>query len=149
MSDSRKGKFTIRTAGFSFFLSALFQMMSLKTGVPFLGNMLSGTSAVLYHLIYVSIFLGMGFVLWTGSRNGLAVIFGGTALFTMEKLLLLASRTTLQLYTDQITAFSPDILLLMDLDALRGYVVFITWVLLASWWGFTFYIYLRRDYFRS
>ncbi len=149
MEEPLKGKFTIRMAGFFFFISALFQLFSLKSGVPFLGSMLAGMQAVLFHLIYVVLFIWMGFVLWTGSRNGVKVIFGGTALFTLEKILLLTSSETLQLHIDQLVAFRPDLVLLMGPDAMQEPLVFMTWILLASWWGFAFYIYKKRAYFHS
>ncbi len=147
MIDPPKGRFTIRSAGLFFFLSAIFQLLSMKSGVPFLDEMLCGGLAVFYHLIYFLIFAGMGFVLWTANGHGVTVIFAGTLVFSIEKILLLIHPQTLQLAIDQLTSFRPDLILMIGPDTLKEPIIFINLLFLLSWWGFAFYIFLRREYF--
>ena len=70
-------KFTARTAGAFFLLSALLEMGKISIPVSLFGSDYMGPIAVSYHLLFILLYLGMGSGLWTAKSWGLPVMLAG------------------------------------------------------------------------
>jgi hypothetical protein len=131
-----------------FVISAIFELSSLTTEIQLLGAVRGGAVAVLYHVVYVTLFLFMGVGLLTRRRWGYWLIFAGTAFYTLDKFLCLLDRETMEVYLMQQLQQYRDILEMIDKQAFLQMMVLTTVLFIGCWWGFALYIYLRRDYFR-
>jgi len=141
---SKKVRFTVRTAGLFFIISALAEISSISSAVPLFGEVHSGPVAVIYHLIFTGVYLGMGIGLWVAKPWGYQFIWGGTVFYTMERGLNLltnqGSTGTLSEYAELLGAEGQGtISWVMQLSALMS---------VAGWWGFVLYLYFHRDYFQ-
>lgn len=144
-----KGRFTIRTAGVLFLLSALIELISIAAPVPWFGVLRGGAPIVLYHLVFVTLFLAMGFGLWTGARWGYWTVFASTAIYTADKIRYLFDRAGRAAeIIAQLQRLAPDVVELLDMNLLLGLSGIMTLTFVACWWGFAAYIYVRRGYFR-
>lgn len=147
MSSDQKGRFTIRTAGFLFFLSSLFELFALTSQVPLFGAVRSGAVAVTYHLVYVLIFLSIGVGLWGAKPWTLKGVFGGTLVYSIDKVSLLLTPRTMETHLLQQLAEYEELIEILG----KAYVLQVMSVTLGAfvlgWWGFAIYLYVRRDYF--
>ncbi len=142
-------RFTIRTAGVFFLASAVIEGLSISSPVPLFGDVRSGIVAVIYHLLFVGLFLGMGVGLWDAKPWGLRFMFGGTVFYTLDRILY-----TLDTSARVAEATGPlgeyGALLGTEGQSLVAQIMDMTTLLaLVSWWGFLLYLYLKRDYFKS
>ncbi len=142
-------RFTIRTAGVFFLASAVFEGLSISSAVPLFGNVRGGVVAVVYHLLYAGLFLGMGVGLWAAKSWGYRFMVAGTVFYTLERILyLLDSQARAAEVTSALDGYGAllgeggqsSVTQVMDLA---------TVLTLACWWGFLLYLYLKRDYFQS
>ena len=146
-SSRRKGHFTFRTAAVLFALSALLEFAGMTLPAPLFGEFRGGTSALVYHLIYVLLFLALAVGLWTAKPWGYHTIFIGGVLYTLDKLQFLMIGNVARDFVNTLfrgqepllQAVGPDTVMLSLTLAVLAFVV--------GWWGFSYYAYLRRAYF--
>ena len=140
--DSR---FTIRTAGAFFFLAAVIELFSIAVTVPLFGKFHSGAVALIYHLVFILLFAGMGTALWYAKSWGLKLMLVGTIIYTLDRVHYLISGqdlvNNLNQYGSLLGAGGTE-LVSMAMST-------VTISTLAGWWGFLTYLYLKRDYFLS
>ncbi len=140
-------RFTMRTAGGFFLVSALFEGFSIFSTVPLFGDVRSGPIAITYHLLFVALFFGMGLGLWSGKSWGFSMMGVGTLFYSLDRIrFLLDSQarevsSTLSGYSTFLDAEGQQL-------ATQATNI-VTLVTLASWWGFLAYLYFKRDYFES
>ena len=143
-----KGRSSIRVAGVFFIASATFELMSLTSVVPLFGDIRGGTIALVYHLIFICLFFALGVGLFKGRSWGYYLVQGGTIFYTLDRVLYVLDRETMQTYLRQQLSSSYQ-LELIPIDSLVEMGVLSTLLSLACWWGFAFYIYLHRSYFQA
>lgn len=147
MKAKKKGWWTFKSAGVLFILSALPEIFSLTSAVPLLGGIHGGAVAAGYHLMYFVIYLTMGTGLWCARPWGYKMVFVGTAVYTLDKLLYLQFRESAeQLLVQQLDRFAGAGQM-MDQGVLAQVMLLTVVVTVASWWGFAIYTYCRRAYF--
>jgi len=138
-------RFNMRFAGFFFFISALAEIASIVSPVSLFGGEHSGVVAVMYHLLYIGLYTGMGLALWTAKPWGFQMIFSGTLIYTVDRLLFImyghATPSLLSDYGEMIGAGGQELI---------GQASNLTAVAtLIAWWVFVGYVYLKRDYFKA
>ena len=135
----------MRFAGFFFLLSALGELTSIVSPVQLFGDEYGGLLAILYHLIYIGIYAGMGLALWMARSWGFQMILYGSLFYTVDRLIYMiygnASSSLLSQYGELMGSGGQD--LVAQATALTVVVT------LAAWWGFVGYVYMKRDYFDS
>ncbi|MBT4419868.1 MAG: hypothetical protein HOC81_06640 [Candidatus Marinimicrobia bacterium] len=144
-SGVKSPRFTMRFAGFFFFVSALAELVSIVSPVALFGAERSGIVAVIYHLLYIGIYGGMGLGLWTAKPWGFQMIFTGTLVYSVDRLLFImygqATSSLLSDYGEMIGAGGQE--LVAQASALTVVAT------LIAWWGFVGYVYFKRDYFQE
>ncbi len=144
-----KGRFTFRSAGALFILSAVFELLSLTDGVPLFGAIRGGPVAVVYHLIYTALFVIMGIGLWDGKRWGDKAVMAATVFYTVDHVLRLLSPATLADYMFQDLSSYVGLFLPVGKQMFRQLAELMALLFLACWWAFAWYTYAQRDYFRT
>jgi hypothetical protein len=147
MRSGPKGKVTFRIAAVFFLLSAFLEIIVINSKVPLCGAMRGGVSAAVYHLIYFLLFLGLGIGLWRAKPWGYKLVFGATIFYTLEKVSALFYREFIKALLIQQLSRYEDILELIDIDLVLKLSTLMMLILVACWWGFAVYAYLRREYF--
>lgn len=143
-SSASKKNFTLRMAGVFFIISAVFEGMSMQSQVALFGSLQTGTSAVLYHLAFVVVYLGMGIGLLAAKPWGYQVIWGSTLFYTIERVLhLLTNKEIASSLSEYGTLLGPDSQTMMSWVTQLSAIVSI-----AAWWGFLLYVYFKRDHFQ-
>ncbi len=142
-----KGRFTFRTAAVLFLISAALEAVSITTEVPLFGGVRGGVAAIAYHSVYAALFCAAGFGLWCAHRIGYAAVMAGAVLYTLDRVLLLLDRATLEAYIDSQLAAYGDVARLLDPGRLIDLLTLATALFIAGWWGFALYTHLRRAYF--
>jgi hypothetical protein len=130
-------------------ISAVVELMSLTSEVPLFGAVRGGVIAMGHHLLYVALFGALGAGLWTGRPWGYRVVFGGTAFYTLDRLLYLLDRDAIKAQLSGKLEQYREVAELISPDSIVDMMVLTTAAGVISWWGFAFYIYLRRAYFRD
>ncbi len=149
MATTGKERFTFRSAGALFMLSAVSEILSLTDRVPLFGALRGGTAVVIYHLIYAALFVIMGAGLWDAKRWGANAVMGATAFYTVDHALRMLSPGTLSAYMFQDLGSYIGLILPVGKQAYRQFAELSTLLFLACWWAFAWYTYARRDYFRA
>jgi len=149
MTRSVPGRFTIRSAGVLFLISALFEVFGITHGVPLLGAVRGGAAAVAYHLVYLALFAVVGMGLWHGTAWAPRAVYAATLIYTADKLQAVAFRDLLRRQIQEALGSVPGAAPLLDPDLLVRAAVGVSLLLAAGWWGFALYIYFRRDYFTA
>ena len=149
METKAKGRTTIRTAAVCFLASAVFEILDVTAPVAILGAVRSGVAAMGYHLVFTAIFFAMGIGLWSGRPWGYGMAMTGTALYSIDKAQMLLARQTFADYIMQqfTTPTTRDIISLVPKEQVLQMMTLVYLVLVLCWWGFAFYIHLRRSYF--
>ncbi len=148
MAVSKNVRFTFRSAGAFFWLSALSEITSPTSGVPLFGAVHSGAVAVIYHLVYTAMFAVVGVGLWAGKPWGDKAVLAVTAFYTLDQFQSLLNPATMA------AAFYQGLgdyaaLLPATPRTIMPIMVDVTWVVLACWWAFAWYAYRWRGYFRQ
>ena len=136
---------TLKFTGGFFFISALIELTSITSDVWLLGANHSGFVAVVYHLIFIGIYGGMGWGLWSAQPWGFQMMLAGTLAYTVDRALFL-------MYVKPMTSLMKDYADLMGVGAanpLSSIQTYATLGTLLSWWGFVLYLYFKRDYFQK
>ncbi|NQV36595.1 MAG: hypothetical protein HQ509_01170 [Candidatus Marinimicrobia bacterium] len=142
-------QFTIRTAGVFFLISAMVEMMSITSAVPLFGDVRGGVIAVMYHLLFVGLFFGMGFGMWSKKVWGFQMMFGGTIFYTLDRLLYILNS---QARNAEITSMLGKYGAILGSDGqnmITQVMNLTVGLTLLCWWGFLLYLYFKRDYFES
>lgn len=143
----RKSNLTIRTAGIFYLVSALFEGLSLTSGIPLFGAIRGGAIAVVYHLLYFGLFLAMGIGLWAARPWGYRVMFIGTIIYSLDKVIYLLDRQARDAAMREMLAGYGGILDIVDPGSMQQMISLITVLMVVSWWGFLLYLYFRQSYF--
>jgi hypothetical protein len=147
MSARTKGRITFRTAAVFFLLSALPEIFSLTSKVALWGALRGGALAVIWHLVYISFFLGLGVGLWRAKPWGYKLVFVGTLFYTLDKVSNLFYTDFMKAWLMQQLSRYEEIWQLIDIETVLQMVTLLMLLFVACWWGFAVYTYLRRDYF--
>lgn len=142
-----KGHLTIRTAASLFFLSAVVELASVTTQVPWSGALRSGALVVAYHLFFVVVFLTIGIGLWSRRRWGFWTVFAGTTIYTIDRLRYLLDRAARELEILHQLRNYPQVLDAFGMAALLRLSALMTTMVVLCWLGFAAYIHRRRAYF--
>ncbi len=138
-------RFTMRFAGFFFILSGLFEISSITSSVSLFGDEYSGFVALIYHLLFAGLYIGMGYGLWAAQPWGLQMMLTGTSIYSVDRLLYVmyggAKSSLLSDYGQLMGAGGEE--LVTQATALTVIAT------LAAWWGFVAYVYYKRDYFQT
>ncbi len=138
-------RFTIRTAAFFFFLSAVVELFSVADTVPLFGANRDGVVALIYHLLFIGLYSGIGFSLWTGKAWGPRFILAGSVFYTLDRMLyLLGGQAAAKVMEQYGTFLGPE-----GQGMITWVMALITGATLAGWWGFVIYLYFKRDYFET
>jgi len=111
------------------------------------GRLLTGFPAIFYHIVYAGLFAAIGYTLWTKKRTAVIITLAGTVMYTVEKLLLVTSRATMDIYLSRLTAYSPNLEMIADPQLLRQAYAMMNIMFIMGWWGFMVYIYMQKEYF--
>ena len=147
MGAGTKGRFTFRTAAVLFLLSALLEIFSVTSRVALWGAFRGGIVAVIWHLVYFSLFLGLGVGLWRAKPWGYKLVFVGTLFYTLDKVSTLFYTDFMKVWLMQQFSRYEDIWQLIDIGTVLQIFTLIMLLFVACWWGFAVYTYLRREYF--
>ena len=147
MNGACKGRFTIRSAAALFMLSAVFEALSVTTAMPLLGAVRSGAFVAVYHLLYTVLFLAIGVGLWVPKKWGIKAAFAGGIFYSLDKILLLLDKSTMETYLIQMIGDSSEIFRIIDKHTIFQGITLMYLLFIAGWWGFVGYLYLRRQYF--
>jgi hypothetical protein len=146
-SGPPRGYYTIRIAAVLFLLSAIVELVSIATPVPWFGALRGGAPLYLYHLSFAAVFAAMGAGLWTATRWGYRMVFAGTAIYSLDRIRHLfdrPGRAAEILY--QLRHF-PELTGALDMNVLLDMSAVMTGTFVLCWLGFAGYIYVRREYF--
>ncbi len=128
-------------------VSALFEGLSLTSGIPLFGAIRGGAIAVVYHLLYFGLFLAMGIGLWAARPWGYRVMFIGTIIYSLDKVIYLLDRQARDAAMREMLAGYGGILDIVDPGSMQQMISLITVLMVVSWWGFLLYLYFRQSYF--
>ncbi len=142
-----KGRFTIRTAGVFMVLSAIFELVSVTSGVSLFGSIRVGVVAVAYHLSYSALFLAMGIGLLQAKPWTYRLVVAGTLFNTLDKLVYVITPGTMRVELERVMERFPQYQQLIDIDSLLPIMTALTVSFCGCWWGFVVYLRLHRSYF--
>lgn len=141
-----KGTFTIQTAGVFFLLSAVYSLVFITNEVPLAGAMRSGAVAIVYNLVYVGLFIAMGFGLLWRRPWGYSIVLIGTIIYTIDKAALLMDDTARTSYLAS-AGMTREVVEIIGKDLIDATYSLTAITSMACWWGFAGYLYFRRGYF--
>lgn len=139
----------MRTAGFFFAVSALFELTTLTSPVVLFGDLRAGPVAVVYHLLFAAAFATVGVGLWRGATWAPAVVFATTGFYSLDRVLYLADDSGREAELHHAVRGYEHVLDLIDPSMLTQMTDVVTITSLLCWWGFAAYIYARRKYFAA
>ena len=146
-TPQRRGKTTIMFAGALFVLSALYELLSLTAAVPLAGAMRSDAWAVAYHMVFAAAYAATGAGLLVGRAWGFWITIGVTALYSLERAAFYfdaaAKAAYLEATLGELSAYRD----ILDPESVGALLDFQVVLILACWWAFAVYLYLRRSYF--
>jgi len=149
MQSNKNRRLTFKGSGAIFLLSAVFELLSVTDNVPLFGAMRSGVVAVTYHLFYIALYVIVGIGLWEAKRWGDKAVIAATVFYTVDQGLFLLSPETLKAYMVHGLADYGSALLIVSKQTLNQAIIAVIVLVVASWWGFAWYTYVERDYFRA
>ncbi len=120
----------------------------MTSDVPLFGAIRSGGIALCYNLFFAMLFLGMGLGLIIGRSWGYRLFLAGTVVYSLDRLSFLLDKDTREAYLAA-SGVSQEVRSLVDMSMFDQGIFLATVVTLFCWWGFAFYLYLRRDYFHG
>ena len=142
-----KGTFTFQTAGVLFILSALLELLSITSRIPLFGNVQGGMIAATYHLIYIVLFFFLGFGLYKARPWAYPLVFIATGLYTLDRLVYVLDKRALEIYLAALLNKYGVTVGISETGIILKVVLLATLLVVACWWGFAGYTYLRREYF--
>jgi hypothetical protein len=153
---TQKGKWTFRSASLCFFLSVLLEFffwvrlgrLPLTSPVLLFGAIREGIGAGIYHGLYDLLYLGLGIGLWRARPWAYKLVFLTTLIYTIDVIQGLLFPKALEAFLRLQMGGYEDLLQLIDFNLIRQAVMGVKAILVAGWWGFALYTYLRRAYFQ-
>jgi hypothetical protein len=142
-----KGRTTIIFAGAFFILSAVYELATITTHVPLAGAMRSGAGAAIYHLVFVALFAATGVGLIMGTPWGFWTTMGTTAFYTLERGIFLLDSSAKEAYVKESLGDLSAYRDFLDPNVIRSVLDLNIVVMIACWWGFAVYLYVKRSYF--
>ncbi len=146
----RPGRFVMVTSGVFMFVTAVFELISITNSVPLFAGVQEGAVAAIYHLVFVAVFVAMGYPMIWPKPWGLRVVLGGTALYALDRIVYVLDRPAreadlmkgMQGHEDAVFRAIPRDTLLMigPAGALVG---------VLSFAGLAAYAWRRRAYFEG
>ena len=149
MKTDIKGKFTFRTAAVFFILSALFELFSITSQVPLFGDVRGGMVAATYHLIYIVLYLFLGVGLYRAKPWSYTLVFLATGLYTLDRMVYVLDRQALKFYLTAILDKYEITVGVPEMEIILKAILIASGLIVACWWGFAGYTYLRREYFHQ
>ena len=149
MKPRIKGKLNFQTAGVLFVLSALLELFSINSRVPLFGDIRGGMIAATYHLIYVVLFFPLGYGLYRARSWAYTLVFVATALYTLDRLVYVLDRKALEIYLVTLLNKYGVAVGIPETGFILKVILLATVLIVACWWGFAGYTYLRREYFHQ
>ena len=149
MKPRIKGKLNFQTAGVLFVLSALLELFSINCRVPLFGDIRGGMIAATYHLIYVVLFFPLGYGLYRARSWAYTLVFVATALYTLDRLVYVLDRKALEIYLVTLLNKYGVAVGIPETGFILKVILLATVLIVACWWGFAGYTYLRREYFHQ
>lgn len=146
-AGKRAGTFTLRFAGATFGLSAMFELLSIGSSVPMFGALRDGVIANAYHGIYVVFFGALCLGLWEAKRWGYRFLLAATWFYTADNLRYVLDRAGMKAQIDRQLADFGVARDLVDAQSLMQMTTLVAILFVACWWGFTLYARARRSYF--
>ena len=144
----RRGSSIIKSSGGLFVLSSVLSLASVTSDVPLFGAMRSGGIALCYNLFFAMLFLGMGLGLIIGRSWGYQLFLAGTAVYSLDRLSFLLDKDARNASLAA-SGVTKEMSSLIDMSMFDQGIFLATVLTLLCWWGFAFYVYLRRDYFHA
>ncbi len=147
----KKGHFTFRATAILLVASAAFDLLSVTAEEPLFGEIRSGISVGLYHLVYAVLFTALGIGLWRARKWGYTLVFVTAALYTLDKLQFVINQQVMESFLKQQMSGYESALQSQGIDSamLMQAMVLTSIVVVLCWWGFAAYVYWRRDYFSA
>ncbi|MBI1825139.1 MAG: hypothetical protein HY287_14355 [Planctomycetes bacterium] len=90
--------------------------------------------------------IGLGLII--GRTWGYQLLFAGTIVYSLDQLAMLLNKSTRNAYLAA-SGSTSEMGSYLDMKMLDQGVFLSSLVSILCWWGFAFYIYWRRDYFRE
>ena len=149
MKSRIKGKLNFQIAGVLFVLSALLELFSINSRVPLFGNIRGGMIAATYHLIYAVLFFPLGYGLYRARSWAYTLVFVATALYTLDRLVYVLDRKALEIYLVTLLNKYGVAIGIPETGFILKVILLATVLIVACWWGFAGYTYLRREYFHQ
>ncbi|MBI3545433.1 MAG: hypothetical protein HY081_02385 [Gammaproteobacteria bacterium] len=148
--NRKKGHLTFRITAALFILSAVFEIISIDTETILFGAIRTGTIVIVYHLFYIVLFAALGFGIWHAKKWGYNLVFVATAVYTLDKIQFLLNQQAIETLFAQATAGYESALQAQGITAalFMQSIALMTVVVIVCWWGFAWYTYWRRDYFK-
>jgi len=146
--NPRFWKFTFQSAGVLFALSALLELFSINSRVPLFGNVQGGIIAATYHLVYGVLFFFLGFGLYKARPWAYTLVFTATGLYTLDRLVYVLDRNALETYLASLLGKYIVTVGIPETELILQIIMLTTLLIVACWWGFAWYTYLRREYFQ-
>ncbi|MCF7808189.1 MAG: hypothetical protein K9M49_00210 [Candidatus Marinimicrobia bacterium] len=143
-NDQYRGvKFTARFAAVFFLISGISEALALNSGAQIFGSPQHGTVAILYHLIFLIVYFGMGIGLFVAKPWSYWVLWIGTGVYSVDKIINLfvesETATLMSKYGNLLGSGGVDTINIATKAALV--------ISLLSYWGFMGYIWYHRKYF--
>ena len=149
MKPRIKGKLNFQTAGVLFVLSALLELFSINSRIPLFGDIRGGMIAATYHLIYAVLFFPLGYGLYRARSWAYTLVFVATALYTLDRLVYVLDRKALEIYLVTLLNKYGVAVGIPETGFILKVILLATVLIVACWWGFAGYTYLRREYFHQ
>jgi len=102
-----------------------------------------------YHVFFAGLFLTIGVGLWAPKKWGIKAAVIGGIFYSLDKILFILDRTTIEIYLVQLIGVSSEIFEVIDRQALFNSITLMYLLFIALWWGFVGYLHLRRQYFNT
>jgi len=148
MKPRIKGKFTFQSTGVLFGLSAVLELFSINSRVPLFGDIQGGIVAAAYHLIYVALFVSLGFGLYTARPWAYTLVFAATGVYTLDRMVYILDRKALETYLAALLKKYGIAVGTPETGFMLKVVIIAAVLTVLCWWGFAGYAFLRRQYFQ-
>jgi hypothetical protein len=137
-----KSNSTIVTSGWLLLVSGAWSLFTLTAPVVLLGAARTGLGAVLYNGTFAALFLAMGAALVWRKPWALKATWVTSLFYTLDKLELVFDPAARALALGDSASMLGELL-----PTVQQVLVLVGVLFLLGWWGFVFYLYLKRDYF--
>lgn len=142
---------TFRFSGLLLILSAVFELIAWNQPILHLGGEHVGPFAIIHHLMYFVLFLGMGIGVRKQKTWGPQFVLIATAIYTIDRILFLITGTA-KIEVVRATAGWETFLEVyggntLPLNELQQSITLIYTVIILCWIGFAGYVYWKRKEF--